>query len=117
MNGVDSGVPRAPTLGNRNGMTTITSLRTQKEPTHHDSLRLQFSVPNNFELMQEITAVLTLEGQEESYVCHANRTLLDQCDLPTTILYRRGGFIYSPHIFVSSHSTGNQSNSRYHSAQ
>lgn len=50
-------------------MTTITSLRTHKEPTHYDNLRLQFSVPNDVELKQEITTVLTLEGQEESYVC------------------------------------------------
>lgn len=49
-------------------MTTITSLRAQREPTAHDNLRRLFSVPTNAELKQEITAVLTLEGQEDSYV-------------------------------------------------
>ncbi|KAF8310087.1 TBC-domain-containing protein [Clavulina sp. PMI_390] len=48
-------------------MTTITSLRKHREPTPHDNLRALFSVPDDAPYQQEITAVLTLEGQEESY--------------------------------------------------
>jgi hypothetical protein len=56
-------------------MTTIASLRSQKDPSPHDNLRAQFSLPTQVTLQQEITAVLTLEGQEESYVriCAAGR--------------------------------------------
>lgn len=50
-------------------MTTITSLRAQREPTVHDNLRSLFGLPKNAEHKQELSAVLTLEGQEESYVC------------------------------------------------
>lgn len=49
-------------------MATITSLRSQKEPTALDNIRAQFSLPPYVSLKQDITAVLTLEGQEESYV-------------------------------------------------
>lgn len=54
-------------------MSAITSLRSHKEPTALDNIRTQFSLPNYVPLKQELTAVLTLDGQEESYVRRALR--------------------------------------------
>jgi hypothetical protein len=49
-------------------MTSITPLRDQKDPTAAEKLLDQFSLPRGCTLKMEISAVLTLQDQEDSYV-------------------------------------------------